>query len=175
MTDWEPVSRVLGTIPPPVLAEVPVEEVLPATVKLPWNLHWSVLLILVVVTRQLFNFLWVFVLANWARKLTGNNKPLVLVAMYPAAFLAAAFGAVLVPVIGVGSAIQVITVILVLAGLVAYVAGIFSIRAAMEEYYNSTENIGLTLSGVMTFFFGSVYLQYHVNRLKRWRKTGVLS
>ena len=27
----------------------------------------------------------------------------------------------------------------------------------MEEYYNSTENIGLQLSGVMTFFFSTVY------------------
>jgi hypothetical protein len=45
----------------------------------------------------------------------------------------------------------------------------------MEEYYNSTENIGLSLSGVMTFFFSAVYLQYHINRIARWKKTGELS
>jgi hypothetical protein len=45
----------------------------------------------------------------------------------------------------------------------------------MEEYYNSRENIALTLSGVMTFFFSSIYLQYHVNRIARWKKTGILS
>jgi hypothetical protein len=46
----------------------------------------------------------------------------------------------------------------------------------MEDYYNSTENIGgLQLSGVMTFFFSTVYIQYHINRLARWKKTGVLS
>jgi hypothetical protein len=45
----------------------------------------------------------------------------------------------------------------------------------MEEYYTSTENIGLTLSSPMTFFFSTLYIQYHINRLARWKKTGVLS
>ena len=53
--------------------------------------------------------------------------------------------------------------------------GIFSIRSAMEDYYNSRENIGLMLSGVMTFFFRTIYLQYHVNRIAKWKKTGVLT
>jgi hypothetical protein len=44
----------------------------------------------------------------------------------------------------------------------------------MEEYYNSTENIGLQLSGAMTFFFSTVNLQHHINRIARWKKTGVL-
>jgi hypothetical protein len=66
-------------------------------------------------------------------------------------------------------------VICILAGAIVYLFGIFKIRDAMEEYYNSRENIALTLSGVMTFFFSSVYLQYHVNRIARWKKTGVLS
>jgi hypothetical protein len=178
MTDWGKVSSVLGTVPLPSFAgrtEAIVEEIPPQTVELPWNLHWVVLLILVAITRQLFNFIWVFVLANWARKLTGNNKPLVLVAMYPAAFLAAAFAGGLSVVLGAGqAAVQGIAGVLVLAGVVAYLMGIFSIRSAMEEYYNSTENIGLVLSGVLTFFFGSIYLQYHVNRLARWKKSGVL-
>jgi len=65
--------------------------------------------------------------------------------------------------------------ICVFGGLIAYVFGIFSIRSAMEDYYNSRENIGLSLSGVMTFFFSTVYLQYHVNRIARWKKTGILS
>ena len=63
----------------------------------------------------------------------------------------------------------------ILAGAIVYLFGVFSIRAAMEDYYNSTENIGLTLNGVMTFFFSTVYIQYHINRLARWKKTGVLS
>jgi len=45
----------------------------------------------------------------------------------------------------------------------------------MEEYYNSKENIALTLSGVMTFFFRIIYLQYHINRIAKWKQTGILT
>jgi hypothetical protein len=45
----------------------------------------------------------------------------------------------------------------------------------MLEYYNSREKIGLELTGAMTFFFSTVYLQYHVNEIARWKKTGVLA
>jgi hypothetical protein len=65
--------------------------------------------------------------------------------------------------------------IFIIAGLIAYVVGIFKIRDAMEDYYNSRENLVLTLSGIMTFFFSSIYLQYHVNCIARWKKTGILS
>ena len=111
--------------------------------------------------------------ANWARKLIKNNKPLVLVAMYPAGMIAG----IVATVVGLGEnsdAAAVAAGICIVGGLIAYIIGIFSIRSAMEEYYNSTENIGLSLSGVMTFFFSSVYLQYHINRIARWKKTGEL-
>ena len=61
----------------------------------------------------------------------------------------------------------------IIGGLIIYIVGLFSIKQAMEEYYNSTENAGLQLSGVMTFFFSTVYIQYHINKLARWKKTGV--
>jgi len=65
--------------------------------------------------------------------------------------------------------------ILFVAGLIFYIIGIFKIRDAMLEYYNSREKIGLELTGAMTFFFSTVYLQYHVNEIARWKKTGVLA
>ena len=37
------------------------------------------------------------------------------------------------------------------------------------------EDIGLSLSGAMIFFFNVIYIQYHINRIARWKKTGVLS
>jgi hypothetical protein len=176
MTAWVPVGEILGNIPMPVIAPViavPVGEQ-QRIVPLPPNLHWVILLILVVVTQQFFNFIWALVLANWARKLTNNNKPLVLVAMYPAAFL----GIVMTGVLAGGGALSgdaltAVSTILILAGALSYTIGVFSIRSAMEEYYNSTEKIGLSMSGVMTFFFSSLYLQYHVNKIARWKKTGI--
>lgn len=176
MSDWIPVSQVIGNIPIPVTsygaaaapAMGPVAELVP----LPPNLHWAILLILEIFTRQLFNLIWALVQANWARKLIKNNKPLVLVAMYPAGIIA---GIVAEVVGGSGSdALAIPAAVCIIGGLIAYIIGIFSIRSAMEDYYNSTENIGLSLSGVMTFFFSTIYFQYHINRIARWKKTGEL-
>jgi len=175
MSEWVPVSQVIGNIPIPVTshgaAAAPAMGPVPELVPLPPNLHWAVLLLLEIFTRQLFNLIWAMVQANWARKLINNNKPLVLVAMYPAGIITG----IAAEVVGAGGnsdAVTVVAGLCIFGGVIAYIIGIFSIRSAMEEYYNSTENIGLSLSGVMTFFFSAVYLQYHINRIARWKKTG---
>jgi hypothetical protein len=171
MTDWVPVSQILGNIPSlaadGVAAAAATPE--PRLVALPPNLHWAIVLILVVVTRQLFNFVWALVQANWAKNLSDDNKPLVLVAMYPAGMVAGVLTML------VAKQAAWLGALFLFAGAIMLVVGVFSIKHAMEEYYNSTENIGLALSGVMTFFFGTTYLQYHINRLAKWKKTGVLS
>jgi hypothetical protein len=169
MTDWVPVSQVLGNIPAMVTGGgvAVFADTEPQLVPLPANLHWSIVLILGVLTRQLFNLIWALVQANWARKLSGDNKPMVLVAMYPAGMIAGILTSALYRNAGLGG-------LFILAGAIVYLFGVFSIKAAMEEYYNSTEKVGLQLSGVMTFFFSTVYIQYHINSLARWKKTGVL-
>jgi biotin transporter BioY len=93
--------------------------------------------------------------------------------MYPAGIIAGIVAGV-VGAEGNSDAVAIVAGICIIGGVIAYMIGIFSIRSAMEEYYNSTENIGLSLSGVMTFFFSAVYLQYHINRIARWKKTGEL-
>ena len=170
MEEWIPVIQILGNIPAPTPAfdAAPAAAAEPQLVPLPPNLHWSIVLILGVVTRQLFNLIWAMIQANWARKLSGDNKPMVLVAMYPAGIIAGTLTTVLYRhYAGLGG-------LLILGGAIVYLVGMFSIKAAMEEYYSSTENIGLQLSGVMTFFFSTVYIQYHINSIARWKKTGVL-
>ena len=172
MSDWVSVSQVLGNIPATAVtsggaaaAPAPERELIP----LPPNWHWAIVLVLVLVTRQLFNCIWALIQANWARKLSGSNKAMVLVAMYPAGVVAGMLTIVasreMAPLGG----------LFILAGVITMVVGVFSIKHAMEEYYTSTENIGLILSGVMTFFFGTIYLQYHINKIARWKKTGVLT
>jgi hypothetical protein len=170
MTDWAPVSQVLGNIPATALTSSASEaQPAPQLVPLAPNLHWAFVLILGVVTRELFNLIWALIQANWARKLINNNKPMVLVAMYPAGIVAGMF------VIMMGKPYAPLGSLFMLGGVIVYLVGIFSVKAAMEEYYNSTENISLSMSGVMTFFFSTVYIQYHINRIARWKKTGVLS
>jgi hypothetical protein len=169
MSDWVPVSQVLGNIPATAVTSGGA-AVAPALerelVPLPPNLHWAIVLVLGIVTLGLFNTVWALIQANWARKLSGNNKPMVLVAMYPA-------GVVTGTIMGILK-VPLVPLVNLVTGIV-YLVGIFSIRDAMEDYYNSTENIGLSLSGVMTFFFSTVYIQYHINRIARWKKTGLLS
>ena len=171
MTDWVPVSQVIGNIPVMVLntgGALSATTTQPELVPLPFNLHWLIVLILGVVTRQLFNLVWALVQANWARRLCGDNKPLVLVAMYPAGMIAGTLATVLFP------RSAPLGAVFIFGGAIVYLFGMFSIKAAMEEYYSTTENIGLQLSGVMTFFFSTVYIQYHINSIARWKKTGVL-
>jgi hypothetical protein len=171
MVDWVPVSQVLGNIPATALSGGGVAvatAVQPELIPLPPNLHWSIVLILGLLTRQLFNLIWALVQGNWARKLCGDNKPLVLVAMYPAGMVAG----ILTIIVYRGAA--ALGGLFIIGGAIVYLVGMFAIKAAMEEYYNSTENIGLQMSGVMTFFFSTVYIQYHINSIARWKKTGVL-
>jgi len=171
MLDWIPVNQILGNIPAPTSASeakaLPLAE--PQLVPLPPNLHWLIVLILGVLTRQLFNLIWALIQANWARKLCSDNKPMVLVAMYPAGVISGVLAGALYP------RSPWISGLLIIGGSIVYLFGMFSIKAAMEEYYNSTENIGLQLSGVMTFFFSTVYIQYHINSIARWKRTGALS
>jgi hypothetical protein len=169
MTEWVSVSQVLGNIPAtPVISAVSMTATEPQLVPLPPNWHWSIVLILGVLTRQLFNMIWALVQANWARKLSNDNKPMVLVAMYPASMIAGILIRLFTPgMAALGS-------LFIIGGAIIYLVGIFSIKSAMEEYYTTTENIGLQLSGVMTFFFSTIYIQYHINSIARWKKTGVL-
>jgi hypothetical protein len=166
--DWVPLSQVLGNIPAVAmsagLTAAPV--IPPELVALPPNLHWSIVLILGLITRQFFNLFWALLQGNWARKLSGDNKALVLVAMYPAGMIAGVLAISLFHSLLIGR-------LLIFGGAIIYLFGVFSIKAAMEEYYNSTENIGLQMSGVMTFFFSTVYIQYQINAIARWKKTGV--
>jgi hypothetical protein len=172
MSDWVAVEQVLGTVPVPAAATycadgAPSFEVGSEPAPLPFNLHWSLVLILGIFTNQIFNFFWAFYLAIWARKLDGNNKHIVLVAMYPAGFVAG--------VVASMNHIEALPGILIFAGAIAYIVGVFSIKSAMEDYYNGRENIGLSLSGGMTFFFSTVYLQYHINQIAKMKKSGVFA
>jgi len=169
MDSWVSVSQVLGNIPAATPATAIAPTVQAEFVPLPPNWHWAIVLVLGIITRQLFNLVWALIQANWARRLSGNNKPLVLVAMYPAGMLAGILTMMLY------RQAEVLGGLFIIAGAIIYLVGMFAIKHAMEEYYNSVENVGLQMSGVMTFFFSTVYIQYYINKIARWKKTGVLA
>jgi hypothetical protein len=47
------------------------------------------------------------------------------------------------------------------AGLVISQIGNFSVKGTLEKYYN------VSLSGLMTIFFTSIYFQYHFDRVAK--------
>jgi len=61
-----------------------------------------------------------------------------------------------------------------LIGIILVIVALFQMKSDLEDYYNTTEPINLQLSGVMTFFFGILYFQHHFSRIAQWKKTGAL-
>jgi len=139
----------------------------PPGVALPPNLHWGVVLLLQFVTCGIFGIIWGFVLAFWAKKLAPESK-----AVFP--LVAYAGCIVLAIVLSADEFTGKFGAVVNLAGVACYIIALFQIKGSMEDYYTWTEKMGLYLSGVMTFFFGVIYLQYHINRIARWKETGAL-
>jgi hypothetical protein len=73
-----------------------------------------------------------------------------------------------------GSGAAAVGLLLVLAGTVVSIFGFFSLRRSMLDYYNTIEPIDLRLSAALTFFLSVFYLQYHMTRILRWKRTGIL-
>jgi len=161
--EWSLVSAIIGTINVPAAAPSGFGAVpLTATrVTLPPNLHWAVLLLLSLVTCGVFGLIWLFVESVWVRKVRPDNKALFYLIGYLGATFAGGY-------LGVHQ--EVTGIVLRLGGFGLFLAGVFSIRGDMEDYFNHEENIGMRLSGIMTFFFNVIYFQYHFNEVTERRQ-----
>ena len=71
-----------------------------------------------------------------------------------------------VKVVGLNVVLLVLALIIWIVRLVAR----FTMRSNLEEHFNGPEPVGLSLSGVMTFFFGGIYFQYHLNRINELKR-----
>ena len=150
----------------------------------PPDFHWALVLLLSAFTGGVFGFVWVLIQANFARKIDAASKAtiyyilgivamLVYIIMYFSAVAAAISNNMqMTDAIGATAAIAML---FALGGWIFLLAGAYSVRASMLKYYNTVEPIQLQLSGVMTFFFSTLYLQHHLSRIAAWKKTGYLS
>ncbi len=195
MTDWVPVSQVIGNIPVPVpAAAVPgggtVYSGTPGTGAaygatpgyggaagiagpVPPDFHWALVLLIGVFTCFLFCWAWLIVEAVWIRKIKPTSRGLLFVLLSLGCSI---FGSVVNVASQAMSRGQTnpLGSLFSLASLILIFVAIFTMRSDLEDYYNSTENINLRLSGVMTFFFAVFYFQHHFTRIAKWKKTGVL-
>ena len=184
MPDWVPVSQVLGMAPdapgtyqPPLVPAYPA----PAMAAYPDapNLAWGLVLLFSIFTCSLFMFVWNLIVAAWLKRVQPNSNAIF---YYAAAtvllFLQMLFGTHMQthgmqP--GFNWWVSTYTEhpmknLLTLATWVVRLIARFNMRASLEEHFNGPEPVGLSLSGVMTFFFGGIYFQYHLNRINELKR-----
>jgi hypothetical protein len=169
VTEWVPVSQVIGNIPVPAAAPAPTPAALAAAAAAqypaPPSLHWGVVLLLGVLTCGLFGWVWAVVQANWMRKVQPASKALVLWSIAVLLFLIT----VIINTMP-DNAAKGLAIVTRLGGAILWIAASFSMKNSMEEHYNTAEPIGLDLNGVMTFFFNVYYFQYHFTQINETRK-----
>lgn len=160
-----PVSQIVGTIPVPLQAAAPSAPAI--EYPNPPNLHWGLVLLFTVLTWGMFMSVWGVVLSFWLKKVAPSSRAL--------SFYIAELGCLaLVFLLAVASAFNhraaTLVPIIQLASFVLTLIARYSFRSSMEEHYNNVEGIPLALSGVMTFFFSTIYFQYHVNDIVRRKR-----
>jgi GYF domain 2 len=203
MTDWVPVSQVIGNIPIPVAGQALQVPGTPAygggsvytggenvyggagavygaqavsaqgDPIVPPDFHWALVLLLGVVSCGLFNYAWLIVEAAFVRKIKPESKGLLFVILAIAGFFVGGFVNGFMRALNHGEP-NPFGSLFTLAAAVLYFVGVFQMKNDLEDYYNSTERINLRLSGVMVFFFNVYYFQYHFSRISQWKKSGYL-
>jgi hypothetical protein len=202
MTDWVPLSQIIGNIPvqaPPqaipaagamapagyaggTVYSGPASPQANSAYPIPPDLHWA-LVLLIGWFCGFFPLIWLFIEAGFVRKLDRNSNFMTLLIVGLCTQVAAVFGLF----ISIGMTANQMEAhssapppaffffgLVVLGGVVVHIVGLFQMRSAIENYYNTVEPINLRLSGVMTFFFNVYYFQYHFTRIANWKKNGYL-
>jgi hypothetical protein len=147
----------------------------PVTIEVPKYLrfHWALVMIGIAVvggfTNAIAGAAWLMVQADWVKKVTGAKKAytraLISVCLYGAALLTS-FGTAGTAarlngtVTASQSTMAIVSGLILIAAAVMYIVASFNLRTELEG-----APFGLKLSGVMTFFFGAIYFQYHLQKL----------
>lgn len=194
MAGWLPASEGFGPAIAPPLPTVPLataadpryaapfsgfDATAPSTVAettqvpMPPKLHWGLVLLFTLLTVGLFAVVWVFRQAIWAKKIDPTSRA---VWFYAGYIVLAVIANVITPSPDEASlGLALLRLVCSLGGLVLVCCGSFSVRRSMVDYFTTVEPIGLRMSGAMTFFFNTLYLQHHMTRIAKWKETGVLT
>jgi hypothetical protein len=159
MTEPVPVAQIIGTIAaaPPATAGAPISlsDMYPD----PPNLHWGLVLLFSILTCGLFLIAWEIVQAAWLKRVNPTSGAIYIYCGALVFFI----GIVVEAALSQSNAMMLFRFGYSVIALIAR----FSFRRSMEDHYNGPEPMGLSLSGVMTFFFGGLYFQYHINDIVR--------
>jgi len=202
MTEWVPVSQVIGNIPIAVPASAvqhpgaqgyggtgayasPAANAYGGTVysapamqaalagPIPPDIHWAAVLLFGLFTCTLFWWAWWIVEAAFLRKINSESKGLLFVILSLSSFLLGSF------VNGVDAVLHPNQTSYYgspfgVIGIILFIVAAFQMKSDLEDYYTTGEPINLQLNGFMTFFFPVWYFQYHLSRIAHWKKTGYL-
>jgi len=168
MDDWVPLSQIIGTIPVPVAPQQQWSAPPAVLYPTPPSLHWGIVLGLQIITCGLFGWAWAIVQAVWVRKVDPTSKALIYIVVAIGAFFAAG-------ILGRNHQMAAAGGLCEIGGLVFWLVGVFSMKSSIEEHFNTAEPIGLQLSAVMTFFFNTIYFQYHFTEIAQAKKAQQLS
>ena len=177
-TEWVPVAQILGTTGSPA---VPAAVVVPPAYGAPAagagiypdppNLHWALVLVIGIFTCGLFTIVWQFVQAVWMRRVNPRSNALFFYIAHAVLSFGGSFMRIgLMAASGFHNHYPVIGGAVTLISIVVLELAFFDMRRSMEEHFNGPEPIGLALSGVMTFFFGPLYFQYHMSRINEMKR-----
>ncbi len=143
----------------------------------PPALHWALILLISMFTFGIFSWVWCLKEAAFAKKLepASNVKTLMLIGVIAlACYNVCYIGVMVIDDSDVKMLCAMVMFLCFILGTVMLIVGVFQIRRAMVNYYNSVEPIGLRMSGAMTFFFNILYIQHHYSRIANWKRTGFL-
>ena len=175
MNEPLPVSQIIGTIAVPQTQTSASPAINAPIYPDPPNLHWGLVLLFSILSCGLFSAVWNLVQAAWMKKVAPQSTALYYYVASLCALAATFFTGIEAAYTHSSNstvgAVNLVYYILLLIGR-------FSLRSSLEQHYNSVEPMGLSLSGVMTFFFGDIYFQYHFNdimRRKYFARLGPLS
>ena len=179
----EPVAAPAATTLGPAAWETPVAPVYPqpayaqaatSPYENPPNLHWALVMLFDILTCGFFIDIWNIIVAAWVKRVQPNATSL---------FYYVAAAVLLVLGFFSRSPLQYQEImsghynpgfhmhhagmggLLLMIRWVVRLMARFQQRESLLQHYNTVEPIGLRLSGVMTFFFGGLYFQYHLNRI----------
>jgi len=133
----------------------------------PPRLPWGFLVLFSIMTSGLSQVVWDLILAIWMRKVQPQSR-----AIYYYSIAAVLYLAAFANVIGtrINDSEASSTTLFEVGAVLLTLVGRFSMRGSLEDHFDQAGSMGLSLSGVMTFFFGSIYFQYHLNRIMRQKE-----
>jgi len=127
----------------------------------PPSLHWGVVLVLYIATLGLFGLIWAFVQAAFARKADPESKAMIYLAIAVALYVAD-----VVLTLQQSSVANMVG----LAGGVCFLIAMYSIRDSIDLFYIQVVGTRVGLNGILVFFLGPIYLQYHLYKLAQMQR-----